>query len=93
MAKTASTIAIKEMHRREYRRTVLRLTAGSIVLWFILVLFLAGSHAGSAIVPVSILMLVGLIIIRVNLWNRYRRDMRVELAGQNFPQGEDGHGI
>jgi len=93
MAKTASTIAIKEMHRREYRRTVLRLTAGSIVLWVVLALFLAGAHAGSAIVAMSIIMLVGLIVIRVNLWNRYRRDMRIELAGQNFPQGEDEHGV
>jgi membrane protein implicated in regulation of membrane protease activity len=86
MAKTATTIHIRETHKREYRRTMRRIAAGSVILWFVLALFLAGSHAGSAIVPVSIVMLIGLAAIRFSLWRRYRRDMSAELVGQDVPE-------
>jgi hypothetical protein len=89
MAKTAKTIAIRDLHRREYRRTMRRIAASSVILWFVAAILLAGNHAGSAIVPVSIIMLIGLAAIRFSLWSRYRRDMRAELAGQSFPQNED----
>jgi membrane protein implicated in regulation of membrane protease activity len=86
MAKTATTIHIREAHQREYRRTMRRIAASSVILWFLLALFLAGSHAGSAIVPVSIIMLVGLAVIRFSLWRRYRRDMNAELINESQPQ-------
>jgi hypothetical protein len=88
VAKTATTIAIRDLHRREYRRTMRLIAASSVILWFVMAILLAGNHAGSAILPVSIIMLVGLAVIRISLWSRYRRDLRAELAGQSFPQGE-----
>lgn len=80
MSKTASSIHTREMHRREYRRTMRRILAGSIVLWFILAVVLANNDSGSAIAPMSVVMLVGLALTRITMWIRYRRDMRVELA-------------
>jgi hypothetical protein len=67
-----------------------RIASVSVILWFIMAFFLAGNHAGSAIVPVSIIMIVGLTAIRFSLWSRYRRDMKAELMAQELAgQGEE----
>lgn len=67
-----------------------RIAAGSVILWFVMVILLAGNDAGGAIIPMSIIMLIVLAAIRVTLWSRYRRDMKAELTTQQFGQpGED----
>lgn len=89
MAKTGSSIQIRDVHRREYRRTMRRVLVGSIVLWFVLAIFLSDAIGGGIIVPLSIIMIIGLGIVRVSTWLRYRRDMQAELVGDNSPPLHD----
>lgn len=77
---------VRDIHRREYRRTMRRIVAGSVVLWFVLAIVLANNDSSGAIVPMSIVMLIGLAITRVVTWKRYRLHMRAELAGSADPR-------
>jgi hypothetical protein len=79
VAKNASSILIRDTHRREYNRTMWKIGFGSVVLWFILVICLNGTGNGGSIVTMSVVLAVGLVITRVALWLRYRRDMRADL--------------
>jgi hypothetical protein len=86
MAKTASTIQIRDTHRREYQRDMRRIVVGSIILWFILAIWLGNSFGAEAVFVMSIILSVGLIVARVARWMSYRRDLRVELASQQSPE-------
>lgn len=80
MSKTASSILIRHTHRREYQRTMRRIVAGSIVLWFILAIWLGNSIGAEAVFAMSIILTVGLVVVWVTMWLRYRRDMRANLG-------------
>jgi membrane protein implicated in regulation of membrane protease activity len=63
-----------------------RIAVGSIMLWFLLAIYLSNAFGGSVIVPLSIVMLAGLAVIRFSLWRRYRQDMRTDLASQDVAE-------
>ena len=91
MARNAQSIAIRDTHRREYKRTMRLVLSGSVILWFVMAVLLAGNHAGSVIVPMSFLLLVAVAGARVFFWTRYRRDVKVELMAHELAQqGDEG---
>ena len=67
MAKNALLIEKRESHRREYRRTMRRIVAGSVVLWFVLAVALSNNDSASAIVPMSVVLLVALAATRITV--------------------------
>lgn len=82
MAKSASTILIRDTHRREHRRNMRRIVVASVFLWIALAIYLQDASGSSALVPLSITMFIGLALTRIGMWVRYRRDLRAELAAQ-----------
>lgn len=78
MSKTTPTILIRDTHRHEYQRTMTRIVRGSIVLWIILAIYLGNNIGGGAIVPMSIIMIIGLAVVRFVMWREVVRDL-VEL--------------
>lgn len=58
------------------------IAACSIVLWLVLAVWLGNSFGAEAVFGMSIVLAVGLLVVRIALWVRYRRDMRAELSSQ-----------
>lgn len=69
MPKTASSIQVKELHRREYRRTMRRIVGGSILLWIVIAVVLANNDSAGTLMQVSIIMMVALAITRIVMWS------------------------
>jgi membrane protein CcdC involved in cytochrome C biogenesis len=63
-----------------------RIVVLSIIVWIVLTIWLGGSFGADAVIAMSAILAIGLVITRITLWVRYRRDMRAELAGQHMSE-------
>lgn len=67
-----------------------RIAASSVILWFVMVILLAGNHAGGGDHASVMHHADRARNHPVQPVERYRRDMSTELAGQSLYEGDEG---